>query len=102
MSFGPPPTRRRALPPSSSLPTLHSKLNTQIDLFRHREHRVALSDRLERPLPLDVSAAGPLVLSCERLHTRMGAEATPAPTFKVIDIPSDKWTAAQKQTKTAL
>ena len=25
------------------------------------------------------------------------AEATPAPTFKVIDIPSDKWTAAQKQ-----
>ena len=30
------------------------------------------------------------------------AEATPAPTFKVIDIPSDKWTAAQKQEKTAL
>ena len=30
------------------------------------------------------------------------AEATPTPTFKVIDIPSDKWTAAQKQEKTAL
>ena len=57
-------------------------------------------------------AAGLLAPQCAVRAPRAGllraeaaeapAEATPAPTFKVIDIPSDKWTAAQKQRKTAL
>ena len=57
-------------------------------------------------------AAGLLAPKCTVRAPRAGllraeaaeapAEATPAPTFKVIDIPSDKWTAAQKQEKTAL
>ena len=59
------------------------------------------------------SSAALLAPSCKVRAPRAGllraeaaeapsAEATPAPTFKVIDIPSDKWTAAQKQRKTAL
>ena len=57
-------------------------------------------------------AAGLLAPKCTVRAPRAGllraeaaeapAEATPAPTFKVIDIPSDKWAAAQKQEKTAL
>ena len=57
-------------------------------------------------------AAGLLAPKCTVRAPRAGllraeaaeapAEATPAPTFKVIDIPSDKCAAAQKQEKTAL
>ena len=56
-------------------------------------------------------AAGLLAPKCTVRAPRAGllraeaaeapAEATPAPTFKVIDIPSDKCAAAQKQEKTA-